>query len=74
MVSELHSMYEQMGVVRKGLVGSGNGIRKNMYLADIAQNKFSLELKMPNHNEEAAVGAALFAGVSARIFENTEAT
>ncbi len=50
------------------LVGSGNGIKKNPILSSYASQKFGLEMKTPIHNEEASVGACLFAGVSSGIF------
>jgi len=41
------------------LVGSGNGIRKNIYLQKIFEEMFQLPLSIPNSEEEAASGAAL---------------
>lgn len=71
MITELYEMYLEMGVERKGIVGSGNGIRKNKKLAKIAENKFLSELKIPAHTEEAAYGAALFGMISAGIFKDS---
>ncbi|MBQ1988301.1 MAG: hypothetical protein II234_00155 [Clostridia bacterium] len=71
MISELYQMYLDMGVKRKGIVGSGNGIRKNKKLAEIAENRFLSELKIPAHTEEAAYGAALFGMISAGIFKDS---
>lgn len=72
MIAELFGMYEKMGVKKTGLVGSGNGIRKNPALVRCAERMFGSEMKIPMHMEEAAYGAALFAGVSAGVFKNSE--
>lgn len=71
MVNELYQMYLQMGTKKSGIVGSGNGIRKNKYLIKIAEERFSGKLKTPSHTEEAAYGAALYGLVSAGIFETS---
>ncbi len=70
MISELYNMYLQMNSERSGIVGSGNGIRKNKALIRLAENKFSATLKIPAHTEEAAYGAALFALISGGYFKN----
>ena len=44
-----------------GLIGSGNGMRRNKLLQEIASKRFGLPLSIPKHPEEAAVGAALVA-------------
>lgn len=67
MVSELYGMYREMGVKKQSMVGSGNALRKNPALMRIAVEKFGNSLKIPAHTEEAAVGAALFGAVSAKI-------
>lgn len=64
MVKELHEMFLQMGMQPKYVIGSGNGIRKNPWLVKIAENVFGLEMKIPTHTEEAAVGAAMFGMVA----------
>lgn len=71
MINELYEMYIDMGVKRQGIVGSGNGIRKNKKLKDIAENKFLSQLKIPAHKEEAAYGAALFGTISSGIFKDS---
>ncbi|MCI5650249.1 MAG: FGGY family carbohydrate kinase [Fusicatenibacter sp.] len=58
-LEELYGMYREMGRKRSGIVGSGNGIRKNRAMIEIAEKTFGGRLKVPCHNEEAAVGAAL---------------
>lgn len=70
MASELYDMYKQMGSEKCGIVGSGNGIRKNVALVKIFEEKFASEMKIPKHLEEAAFGAALFGLVSCGAFEN----
>ena len=64
MIEELYQMYRKMDVRRDGIVGSGNGIRKNQTLIRIAEDVFSGKLRIPCHTEEAACGAALFALVA----------
>lgn len=61
MVEELYNMYLKMGARKVGIVGSGNGIRKNQTLIRIAEEVFGGKLRIPLHTEEAACGAALFA-------------
>lgn len=57
--NELFDMYKEMNINRHGIIGSGNGIRKNNALAKIIEKVFECTLKIPIHLEEAAVGAAL---------------
>ena len=72
-MEELYGMYADMQTPCTGIVGSGNGIRKNPALARIAENRFGGKLKIPAHTEEAAFGAALFALIAAGHFENMAA-
>ena len=60
---ELHRAFRRFPLERapQTLVGSGNGIRKNTLLAKLIEERFSLPLKIPLYEEEAAVGAALCA-------------
>lgn len=67
MVKELYDLYLSMNVSISGIVGSGNGIRKNKALAEAAERMFSHSLKIPCHAEEAAVGAALYGMISSGI-------
>lgn len=64
-VDELYEMYcnikEKQEHTPKILVGSGNGIRKSPVLRKLFEQKFGAPLYVPNHREEAAFGAALFA-------------
>ena len=64
MVNELYDLYLLMDMPISGLVGSGNGIRKNPSLMKAVQNMFGHSLKIPCHTEEAAFGAALFGMIS----------
>lgn len=45
-----------------GLVGAGNTIRRNAAFRRIIEEVFSVPLRLPEQEEEAAVGAARFAG------------
>lgn len=69
-VEELHNMFNIMSVCKSGLVGSGNGIRKNKHLIRIAERVFNSDMIIPIHTEEAAFGAAMFAAISANVFKN----
>ena len=72
MMNELYGMYSAMGETKKGIVGSGNGIRKNRPLTEIAQKRFGGELKIPAHTEEAAFGAALFGMVACGVCDSAK--
>ena len=72
MIEELYGMYRDMDCKRSGLVGSGNGIRKNSHLINVAENRFSASIKIPAHTEEAAYGAALFALISSGYFTSSK--
>ena len=71
--AELYEMYEKMGVKKCGIVGSGNGIRKNPALAEVFERLFGAKMAIPAHLEEASFGAALFGLISAGVFQNAEA-
>ena len=68
MADELLDMYKQMNVSKSGIVGSGNGIRKNKTLVKIFEEKLGAKMKIPKHVEEAAVGAAMFGMVACGEF------
>ncbi len=72
MAEELYGMYLAMNEKRCGIVGSGNGIRKNRALQKIMEKRFGAELKIPVHHEEAAYGVALFGLISAGYFKSAE--
>ena len=64
MTDELHTMYcsyRNAGGQDAALIGSGNGLRKNVYLQDCFSRAFGQPVVMSHCNEEAATGAALFA-------------
>lgn len=65
---ELKALYEKclpFCEKREILVGSGNAIRLNPVLREIACEDFGLSLHVPRHTEEAAFGAALIAAEKA---------
>ena len=70
MAAELHELYGQMPLPSPaaGLVGSGNGVRKNLVLRRYLEEQFGLKLKLPAHWEEAAFGAAVFAAAAAGLY------
>ena len=72
LADELHELYGQMPLSSPaaGLVGSGNGIRKNPVLRRYLEEQFGLKLKLPAHREEAAFGAAVFAAAAAGIHKD----
>ena len=65
MTRELYELYAVMGVSRSGVIASGNGIRKNAALQRIVARWFGAAVRIPEHKEEAACGAALFALIAA---------
>jgi len=73
-ISELHEKFsltpEKIRSQLNLLAASGNGLKKNRLLRQIATDKFQLEIKIPLHNEEAAVGAALVAAVGSGHFRD----
>lgn len=72
MATELFEMYKLMNVDKCGIVGSGNGIRKNPALVKAFEEMFKAEMKVPQHLEEASFGAALFGLISCVVFENAK--
>jgi ribulose kinase len=56
------------GFVPQRAVSAGNGLRENPLLAQLVEQEFGLPLHLPTACEEAAVGAALVAGVGAGVF------
>ena len=70
MAEELYSVYKQMGVKKSGLVGSGNGIRKNALFKNALEQKFGAKMKIPAHNEEASFGSALFALIAVGAYKD----
>ena len=72
MADELHELYRQMPLPAPaaGLVGSGNGVRKNPVLRQYLEEQFGLQLKFPVHREEAAFGAAVFAAAAVGVYRD----
>jgi sugar (pentulose or hexulose) kinase len=52
------------------IVGAGNGLRKNLVLAQAIAERFRLPVRLPAHSEEAATGAAVVAAVGAGLHES----
>lgn len=75
-LEELHEMYTQMcaltGKPALKLVGSGNGIRKNKLMQELAEELYGMKMEIPLYQEEAAYGAALYSLVAAGIVEKIE--
>ena len=69
-VNELYEIFEKTDRKFSTLVGSGNGIRYNKALQKLFSEKFSLQLKMPLYEEEAAFGACLFSLTAANHYKN----
>ncbi len=62
MVAEIALPYLQLPKEERkhiGIVASGNGIRRNPALREIAQSVFKLPIRLSNIEEEAALGAAM---------------
>lgn len=72
MAEELFAMYGKMNAKRSGIVGSGNGVRKNPALVQAFEQRFGAKMKIPLHLEEASFGAALFGLISAKIFNSAK--
>ncbi len=64
MTQELYDMYRKYctksEVTLKKLVGSGNGLRKNLHFRNTVSEYFGLSLEMSECEEEAATGAAIY--------------
>lgn len=75
-LEELYEMYIQMcektGRKATKLVASGNGMRKNRLMQEMAEELFGMKLQIPVCKEEAAYGAALHAMAAAGIAESLE--
>lgn len=67
MVSEITDMIESTHCEIKSLVGSGNGLRKNIPLQKRFSKALGCEMSIPLNREEAAFGAALTALVAGKI-------
>lgn len=60
-VEELYNYYNDNPDIHSftGMVGSGNGLRKNKHLIKMFEKKFAMSMKMSRNEEEAACGVAL---------------
>lgn len=72
MSAELWELYRNGGGHCTRLVGTGNGIRKNKALAETVAEQFGMTPQVPLFQEEAAMGAALFAMTAAGMYQNIE--
>lgn len=65
MAQELYGLYagylEKGGTPPAAMIGSGNGLRRNMHLCRIFEETFSCPLILSENQEEAACGAAIYA-------------
>lgn len=74
MVTELHDLFDQMPHEKiDTLVASGNAVRKNPALCQMLERVFGMQVYIPEHKEEAAYGAALFAAVASKEIAREEA-
>lgn len=66
MTRELYTMYQcylQAGGEEAKLIGSGNGLRKNVHLQECVSKMFGQKVVMSDCCEEAAAGAAFYAAM-----------
>ena len=65
MAQELYGMYRSFldagGTAPKKIIGSGNGLRKNVHLCRAFEAVFGCPLILSSCEEEAAAGAAMYA-------------
>ena len=65
MAQELYGMYRSFldagGTAPKKIIGSGNGLRKNVHLCRAFETVFGCPLILSSCEEEAAAGAAMYA-------------
>ncbi len=74
MADELHDGFDSAAHPQiSHLVASGNAVRRNPMLRRLLHDTFSMPLSLPVQQEEAAFGAALFAGVCAQILTYAQA-
>lgn len=73
-LEELQEMYlamcEKTGSKAVKLVGSGNGIRRNTLMRELAEEMYGMKMLIPACKEEAAYGAAIYSMVAAGLVEN----
>ena len=75
-LEELQEMYtvmcEKTGNRAVKLVGSGNGIRRNQLMRELAEEMYGMKMQIPVCKEEAAYGAALYSMAAAGLVESLE--
>ncbi len=72
--SELYDMYSPCpDKAHSCVVGSGNGLRKNVALQKIISEMFGMPLLIPAHKEEAAYGAMLYSLAACGIYSDLKA-
>ena len=65
MANELKFYYDSMEHKNiTHIVASGNAVKMNPVLQKILENTFNMQITLTSNDEEAAIGSALFAGVS----------
>lgn len=55
------------------LVASGNAVKRNVVLQSLLKDIFKMDVVLTNSNEEAAIGSALYAGVTSSVIQLTQA-
>jgi sedoheptulokinase len=73
MVEELAAYLDaarDSGSTARLLAGSGNAVRRNPVVRAEIEKRVGMPLKLPPHQEEAAVGAALAAGVAVGVYKD----
>jgi len=76
MAEAFHGFYGRMARQvgpRSGLVGAGNGIRRNPLFADILAERFGRPLRIPTQSEAGAWGAAALLGVRLGLLPDLDA-
>ena len=74
MAYELHRAYIESincgSTTKNILVGSGNGLKKNLLLQNALNSKFGMKTIIGKNDEEAAIGAALCSGVAINKYQD----
>lgn len=74
MADELYNMYKNSYAAGRHtkLIGSGNAVRKNVFLQKVLSEVFGMDIYVPAHMEEAAYGAAIFGSVCSGISKDLD--
>lgn len=74
MAGELHQFFaglpEEVRAERTGIVGSGNGVRKNRHLRRVIELMYGRPLLIAESTEESSLGAVVNAGVGIGLFSD----